>query len=110
MQIHLMREVGGARFAAPRGEWQARDRSGQVHGFAWRDRVHDKTLAAIDLPPVFASYGLDTQLARLKRALDDVADHIPGDAETTRLCAEVVARKNGRESSTVTLYSHPRLP
>ena len=110
MQIHLMREVGGARLTAPRGEWTARDRSGQVHGFSWRDRVRDRTLAEIDTPPVFASYGLDTQVARLQRAVDDVADHIQGDAETTRLGAEVVARRNGGEASTVTLFSHARLP
>ena len=110
MEIHLVREVGGARFAVPRGEWNARDRSGQVRHFSWRDRVHDKTLAAVDTPPVFASYGLETQVARLQHALDDVADHIPGDAETTRLGAEVVFRKNGREPGSLTLLSHSRLP
>jgi hypothetical protein len=108
MEIHLVREVGRARLAAPRGEWSARDRSGQLHHFSWRDRVHDRILDSVDTPPVFASYGLEAQLARLQRALDDVADHIAGDAETTRLGAEVVARKNGREQSSVALFSHTR--
>jgi hypothetical protein len=110
MDIHLMREVNGVRFAAPHGEWNARGPGGQVHTFSWRDRVHDKTLGAVDGSPVFASYGLDAQLARLQRALDDVADRIASDAETTRLGAQVVVRKNGREPVTVTLFSHERLP
>ncbi len=110
MEIHLVREVAGARSPISHGEWSARDRSGQLHHFSWHDRVHDKILAAIDTPPFFASYGLDAQLARLQQALDDVADHIPADAETTRLGAEVIARRNGREPGTVTLFSHPRRP
>jgi hypothetical protein len=108
MEIHLLREVAGVRSPVAHGEWSARDRSGQIHHFSWHDRVHDKILAAVDTQPFFASYGLDAQLARLQQALDDVADHIPADAETTRLGAEVIARKNGREPGTVTLFSHSR--
>jgi hypothetical protein len=108
MEIHLVREAGDRRLPVPRGEWIARDGSGQVRSFSWRDRVRDKTLAAVDTTPVFASYGLDAQIARLQRALDDVADHIPGDTETTRLGANVVVRRNGREPSNVTLFSHVR--
>jgi hypothetical protein len=107
MEIHLVRDVGGLRVPAPHGEWTARDRLGQLHGVAWHDRVRDRALSAIDTR-VFASYGVDAQLARLQRALDDVANHIPDDAETTRLVADVVVRKNGRDPSTVTLFGHAR--
>jgi hypothetical protein len=58
----------------------------------------------------FASYGVDAQLARLQHALDDVADHIPEDAQTRGLAAVVVVRKNGHEPTTVRLESHPRGP
>jgi hypothetical protein len=107
MEIHLIREVGGVRLTAPRGEWRARDRAGQLHGLAWRDRVRDPVLGAVDAR-VFASYGVDAQLSRLQRALDDVTTHIPDDAETTRLVADVTVRKNGRDPSTVTLFSSVR--
>jgi hypothetical protein len=109
IEIHLTREVGGARFPAPHGEWSARDGSGQLHAFRWSDRVEDPILSTIDRT-VFASYGVDTQLARLQRALDDVADHAEarGDAETTRLDADVVVRKNGREPAMVALFSRTR--
>jgi hypothetical protein len=107
MEIHLMRDVGGARLAAARGEWRARDRSGQPHVWSWADRVRDPVLGQLDTR-VFASYGITTQLARLQRALDDVADHIPDDVETVRLVAGVDFWKNGAERTTVTLVSHPR--
>jgi hypothetical protein len=58
--------------------------------------------------PVFASYGLDAQFARLQHALDDVADHLQGDAETLQLQADVSASKNGREPTTVILSSRLR--
>ena len=108
LEIHLSREVGGERRPAPRGVWKYRDRSGQIHAFAWRDRVHDRVLAAVDTR-VFASYGVDAQLARLQRALDDAIDHTDDDAETARLCAEVLVWRNGREASTVNLCSHVRV-
>ena len=107
MEIHLGREIGGARLAAPHGEWIARDRTGTVRTFSWHDRVRDPILAALDLR-VFASYGLDAQLARLERALDDVSSHIPDDAETTRLVAEVVVRRNGQEARSVTVLGPAR--
>jgi hypothetical protein len=107
MEIHLTREVGGLRVNAPRGEWSARSRSGQLRHFSWRDRVRDGTLAAVDTR-VFASYGIDAQLARLQHALDDVVDHVPDDAETTRLGATVVVWKNGGNPTPVTLSSHAR--
>ena len=63
------------------GEWSARDASGQLRHFSWHDRVRDPVLASLD-QRVFASYGVDAQLARVGRALDDVADHVPEDGET----------------------------
>jgi len=107
MEIHLVREVRGARLATTRGEWRGRDRSGQPRVWSWADRVRDPVLGQLDTR-VFASYGVETQLARLQRALDDVADHIPDDVETDRLVASVDFWKNGAERSTVTLLSHPR--
>jgi hypothetical protein len=108
IEIHLAREVGDVLLAAPRGEWEAHDRAGKPHPFSWCDRVRDPVLTSIDAR-VFASYGVDAQLARLQRALDDVADHTPEDAQTTRLRAEVVVRKNAGDPVTVTLVSHTRM-
>lgn len=107
LDIHLSRETGAFNLPAPRGEWAAKDEAGQLRHFSWRDRVRDPVLESIDVP-MFASYGLDAQLARLQRALDDVADHIPQDNETVRLRADVLVSKNGREATTVTLFSHVR--
>jgi hypothetical protein len=107
LEIHLWRDTAAGPLAAARGEWSARDAAGQLHHFAWRDRVRDPVLASIDAP-VFASYGVDAQLARLGHALDDVADHIGDDAETLRLRADVVVRKNGAGPVTVRLASHTR--
>jgi hypothetical protein len=89
------------------GEWQARDLDGAPHAFHWNDRVRYPSLTR---PGVFAhaSYGLDAQLFRLQRALDDVAAHIPQDAETRVLVALVDIRKNGRESGRLRLSSAKR--
>lgn len=107
IEIHLAREVGGQRVSAPRGKWHAHDAGGQLLAFSWENRVHDPVLGTIDTR-VFASYGVDAQLARLQRALDDVADHVPDDAETDRFAADVSVWKNGREPSTISLFSHWR--
>jgi hypothetical protein len=107
IEIHLGRDTPAGPVAAPHGEWSAHDAGGQLRHFAWRDRVRDPVLGALDLQ-VFASYGVDAQLARLGHALDDVADHIPEDADTRRLHADVVVRKNGGAPVTVHLESHPR--
>jgi hypothetical protein len=109
IEIRLWRETAGGLTRAPAGEWSARDAAGQVRHFSWRDRVRDPILAVIDAR-VFASYGVDAQLARLERALDDVADHLPGDADTRRLVADVLVRRNGREPADVRLESHVRSP
>jgi hypothetical protein len=113
IEIHLWRDTASGPVRAVGGEWRARDESGQRRHFSWRDRVRDPTLAAVDAR-VFASYGVDAQLARLQRALDDVAIHIPEDAETRRLRAEVIVRKNGGPpavtmlTTTVALVAPPR--
>lgn len=108
IEIHLWRDTltGEAR-AARGGEWAARDAAGQLRHFSWRDRVRDPVLGSVDAR-VFASYGVDAQLARLARALDDVADHVPEDAETKDLRAEVVVRRNGGPPETVSIRSHAR--
>jgi hypothetical protein len=107
LEIHLSREVGGRMVPAVGGEWSARDAEGQLRHFSWHDRVRDPVLSSIDAR-VFASYGVDAQLARLQRALDDVADHVPEDGETVRLRADVMVRKNGRGAEAHTLESHER--
>jgi hypothetical protein len=107
MEVRLSRELAGTVERAAGGEWSARDGQRQLRHFSWRDRVRDRTLATLDTR-VFASYGIETQLARLQLALDDVADHIPEDAETLRLRADVVVSRNGHEPFSVTLASHTR--
>jgi hypothetical protein len=108
VDIHLSRELrDGRSVATPRCEWGARDAAGQLRHFSWRDRVRDPVLSSLDAR-VFASYGVSTQLARLQRALDDVADHIAEDDETVRLRADVTVRYDGHEPSTVVLESHAR--
>ncbi len=107
LEIRLARELPGQVTDVPHGEWSALDAQGQLRHFSWRDRVHDPVLASLDWR-VFAAYGVDTQLARLQRALDDVADHVPEDSETVRLRAQVTYWKNGREARAITLSSHPR--
>jgi hypothetical protein len=109
IEIHLWRDTAGGAMRALRGEWSARDAAGQLRHFSWRDRVRDPILSSIDAC-VFASYGVDAQLARLEHALDDVADHVPEDMETRQLRAEVVVRRNGGEPTTVSLRSHVRSP
>jgi hypothetical protein len=107
IEVHLTREVGGRVVRVAHGEWTALDRAGSTHEFSWHERVRDRVLTSLD-SRVFASYGVDAQLARLKLALDDVADHIPEDAETSRLGAEVVVWKNGHEPANVVLFSRAR--
>jgi hypothetical protein len=107
IDFRIERLVGGRWTPAPGGEWSATDAGGQLRHFSWRDRVRDPVIGAPDQER-FASYGADTQLARLQRALDDVADHVPEDVQTQRLAAVAVVRRNGHEPATVRLESHPR--
>jgi hypothetical protein len=108
IEIHLQRRVGDRLVPVPRGEWSARDASGQLRHFAWRDRVRDPVLSVLD-ERRFASYGADAQLARLERALDEVTDHLADDAETAQLQAEVLLWRNGRGPETITRVG-PRRP
>ena len=107
LEIHLGRELRRGEVPALGGAWSARDASGQLRHFEWRDRVRDPVLSSLDAR-VFASYGAETQLARLQRALDDVADHAPEDAETLRFVAHVSLWRNGRGPESMVLASHAR--
>lgn len=89
------------------GTWLARDRNGNLHKFAWHDRVKEPGLAIFDTT-LHASYGIAAQLARLQAALDDVAAHVPEDAETHHFALDVTFRKNGREPTFVHLTSRAR--
>ncbi len=104
LRIRLFREVGPAR--SPRlvpmvnGAWRARDARGNRHLFDWHDRVPTGSISHVDRF-VHASYGLGAQLFHLERALDDVARHVPLDAETHAFVAVVDTLKNGRDPRTV---------
>ena len=108
MRVRLERVTAAGVVDTHGGEWSARDAEGQLRHFAWHDRVCDPVIGVVD-EEVFAAYGIDTQLARLQRALDDVADHLDEDAETQALRAEVTFRRNGHPNETRTLVSHARL-
>lgn len=106
MKISLYRRVsykGRSRLIAVRdGAWQAKDAQGRTHEFRWQERVHDGVLGTLDTY-VHASYGLEAQLFRLQFALQDVASHVPGDAQTEAFVALVDTVKNGREYRQVRL-------
>jgi hypothetical protein len=107
VEVALFRDLGRARVPVADGAWTARDASGVARAFAWRDRVKRPELAAFDVE-MHASYGAAAQLARWQAALDDVAAHIPADAETRRLALDVTVRRNGREPRVVHLESAER--
>jgi hypothetical protein len=107
LEFELDRVVGGTALPAPGGEWSAHDAVGQLRHFSWRDRVTDPVLSSPGAR-VFAAYGADAQLARLQRALDDVALHEPEDAETERFVARVLVWHNGRGPRSVVLESAHR--
>jgi hypothetical protein len=98
MTIHLFREVEDKRkrllLPVPGGRWQAPDASGTLRDYAWQGRVRYKPLTYVETS-VDAKYGLSAQLARLQAALDDVVRHIPDDASTLALVAQVDTVKNG---------------
>jgi hypothetical protein len=103
LEVRLSRDLGGGRLVPVRdGAWQARDPSGKIVRFDWHDRVREPALGVFDRV-IFASYGADAQLARLKAALDDVATHIDADTETRALVLDVAVRKNGRDPKLVHL-------
>ena len=112
MRVVLYREIVRAdgqreRIPVKDGIWEAKDAGGMMRRFAWDDRVKRADLATFDVE-IHASYGARAELARLQAALDDVAAHIPEDAETKRLLLDVTIRRNGREPSTSHLASVER--
>lgn len=106
LKFELYRELrtrrGRRRVPVPEGAWQARTRAGTRGEFRWTDRVR---FGSLTRPAEFvhAPYGLDAQLFRLQKALNDVAAHIPEDTETLALIAVVHTRKNGRDTGSLTL-------
>lgn len=107
LKFELYREIRGRRGRPRRvpvtdGVWQARNKAGTLAEFRWADRVRYGSLSR---PSVFkhTPYGLDAQLFRLQKALDDVAAHIPDDSDTLALIAVVDKKKNGRDAGTVTM-------
>jgi hypothetical protein len=100
IKVVLYREVEGeegqrTQVHVEDGVWSARDAGGMVRRFSWYERVRSPYWA-FDRE-MHASYGAAAQLVRLQSAVDDVATHIPDDAETRRLVLEVTVRRNGRE-------------
>lgn len=107
LKFELYRELPARRgkrrrVPVPEGSWEAQTRSGEIAQFHWTDRVR---FASLMRPSLFvhAPYGLDAQLFRLQKALNDVAAHIPDDADTLALIAVVETRKNGRDAGSLTL-------
>jgi len=111
LKFDLYREVkarrGRRRVPVPDGNWQARTPSGSVAEFHWTDRVRYPSLTRFSVF-VHTPYGLDAQLFRLQKALDDVASHIPEDTETLALIAVVDTLKNGRDAGRVTMRGAKR--
>jgi len=100
ISIELLRRVrlgdGSLAVVPTNGRWEARDASGAVHVVSWNNRVRDPILGTLGRP-VHAAYGVDAQLFRLQRALDDVARSTPEDAETKALLARVDIVRNGHQ-------------
>ncbi len=109
LEYALFREVDGALVPVPDGVWNARDASGTLRRFSWRERVRRPELTTFGVELV-ASYGVDTQTERLRAALDDVFRDASADAETTRLVLVVTTRKNRRSPETFRLQSFARAP
>jgi hypothetical protein len=112
VKVAMAREVASPEGIARRvtvegGAWEARDEAGVVRRFSWYDRVRRPELRLHDRD-VPAAYGARAQVERLQAALDDVASHLEGDAETRRLLLDVTVRKNGREPQVHHLAATPR--
>ncbi|HQY60591.1 MAG: hypothetical protein IPF92_08255 [Myxococcales bacterium] len=107
VRYELFREVRGALVPVPTGDWNARDASGTMRRYSWRERVRRPELCAFGVE-LAASYGAATQTERLHAALDDVFLDASGDAETTRLVLIVTTRRNRRPPETARLESFPR--
>jgi hypothetical protein len=88
----------------PSGTWVSKDAQGNALSFAWNDRIKRPELRIFD-QWIFAGYGADAQLDRLRGALSDMASHLEGDTDTRRLVLEVDVKKNGGEAFVVRLES-----
>jgi hypothetical protein len=111
IKVALYREVEGPTGTKTRthvdgGVWTAHGADGILRRWTWYDRV-PSPFWLFD-QEMHASYGAGTQLGRLQAALDDVANHIPDDAETSRLLLQVTVRRNGREPVIHQLTSRER--
>lgn len=106
LKFELYREVRSRRrvrrVPVHDGTWTAHTKAGTLAEFHWTDRVK---FASLTRTSVFTHtpYGLDAQLFRLQKALDDVAAHIPEDADTLALIAVADTLRNGRDAGRVTL-------
>ena len=112
IKIVLYREVKGEdgqpkRVHVTDGAWSARDAGGLERSFAWTDRVRRRELALFDTE-MSTKYGTNAQVARLQAALDDVATHMPDDADTRRFLLDVTVRQNGRDPYVIHLASAER--
>ncbi|MDB4941509.1 MAG: hypothetical protein JWP97_1043 [Labilithrix sp.] len=113
VKVALFREVaegdgGRTRIHVEDGVWSARDAGGLRRRFAWTDRVRRRELALLDQDVVLEGTAAAT-LAHLQAALDDVAAHLPDDADTHRLLLDVTVQRNGREPYVAHLASPERL-
>jgi hypothetical protein len=106
LSFALQRKVRGKRRPVPVVDdaWWAKGRDGQLRRFAWNDRVRYRILARSGVT-VHASRGLEGQLFRLQRALDDVAAHLHDDVQTQALIAVVTASHNGRREHELRLVA-----
>jgi hypothetical protein len=110
--IRLGRRVStaeGERNVPTDGRWEAKDESGARRRFTWNDRVQDPILGTLGRE-MHASYGVEAQLFRLQKALDDVTSHLDHDTETAALFADVEVRQNGRPPVVRHLESARRTP
>lgn len=106
LTIHLLREEERRhkRVLVPvrDGRWRAPDASGNWHEHAWSDRVRYQPLGTLERE-VHARYGLAGQLLHLQAALEDVAAHLPDDARTLAVVADVETKRNGVRGQTLRL-------
>ena len=107
LRYELYRVVDGRTVPVPDGEWNAKDSMGTLRHFSWKDRVRRRELCSFGVE-IVASYGVDTQTARLRAALDDVLEAATDDTETEKLVMRVTTRKNGHDPETFTLETAPR--
>lgn len=112
MTLRLYREVRGKRgkkrlLPLRDGSWQAPDTHGSVRTYRFHDRVRYRVFQRLGRS-THAAYGVDAQLFRLQKALDDVMAHVPHDTETVALVAVVDVVKNGRELPAVRLRGERR--